>query len=127
MVRECRPPAREPGMSWLVRRSTMATSTPANANSPANISPVGPPPAITTACSVIAAALLRRERAGIRRAQLDPLCELALGAEVLRVHAQPSLHRFAAHLEWAGRRRRDQRVCLGRIDPDQRSALAARR
>src|SRR5687768_3150897 len=32
----------------------MATSTPANANSPANISPVGPPPAITTACSVIA-------------------------------------------------------------------------
>jgi len=32
----------------------MATSTPAKANSPANISPVGPPPAITTACSVIA-------------------------------------------------------------------------
>jgi hypothetical protein len=27
----------------------MATSTPANANSPANISPVGPPPATTTA------------------------------------------------------------------------------
>src|SRR5918992_4351061 len=54
MVRECRPPAREPGRSWLERRSTIATSTPANANSPANISPVGPPPAITTACSVIA-------------------------------------------------------------------------
>ncbi len=53
MVRECRPPAREPTRSWLARRSTMATSTPANANSPANISPVGPPPAITTACSVI--------------------------------------------------------------------------
>ena len=49
MVRECRPPAREPARSWLARRSTMATSTPANANSPANISPVGPPPAITTA------------------------------------------------------------------------------
>jgi hypothetical protein len=32
----------------------MATSTPANANSLANIIPVGPPPAITTACSVIA-------------------------------------------------------------------------
>ena len=31
----------------------MATSTPANANSPANISPVGPPPAITTASSVV--------------------------------------------------------------------------
>src|SRR5438105_5686839 len=29
----------------------MATSTPASANSPANISPVGPPPATTTACS----------------------------------------------------------------------------
>ena len=54
MVRECRPPAREPARSWLARRSTMATSTPANANSPANISPVGPPPAITTACSVSA-------------------------------------------------------------------------
>src|SRR5262245_47921998 len=30
----------------------MATSTPASANSPASINPVGPPPAITTACSV---------------------------------------------------------------------------
>src|SRR5206468_1077846 len=54
MVRECSPPAREPGRSCLARRSTIATSTPANASSPANISPVGPPPAITTACSVIA-------------------------------------------------------------------------
>src|SRR6266508_2069718 len=53
MVRECRPPAREPMRSWLARRSTMATSTPANASSPANISPVGPPPATTTACSAI--------------------------------------------------------------------------
>src|SRR5215210_4012241 len=31
----------------------MATPTPANANSPASISPVGPPPATTTACSAI--------------------------------------------------------------------------
>src|SRR4051794_13630870 len=31
----------------------MTTSTPAKASSPANISPVGPPPAITTACSVM--------------------------------------------------------------------------
>jgi hypothetical protein len=30
-------------------------SIPANASSPANISPVGPPPAITTACSFMAA------------------------------------------------------------------------
>ena len=51
MVRECRPPAREPIRSWLARRSTMATSTPAKASSPANISPVGPPPATTTAWS----------------------------------------------------------------------------
>jgi hypothetical protein len=34
MVRECKPPARAPTRSWLVRRSTMATSTPANASSP---------------------------------------------------------------------------------------------
>jgi hypothetical protein len=54
MVRACRPPAREPSNSLFVRRSTMATSTPANVNSPANIVPVGPPPAITTACSIIA-------------------------------------------------------------------------
>src|SRR5258706_15595325 len=54
MVRECRPPAREPARSWLARRSTMATSTRANASSPASISPVGPPPAITTACVVMA-------------------------------------------------------------------------
>src|SRR5262245_3240705 len=54
MVRACRPPAREPISSWLRRLSTMATSTLANASSAANISPVGPPPTITTAWSVIA-------------------------------------------------------------------------
>src|SRR6187402_630832 len=53
MVRACRPPAREPTRSWLWRRSTMATSTLANASSAANISPVGPPPAITTECFVM--------------------------------------------------------------------------
>src|SRR5438094_93583 len=53
MVRECRPREREPVRSWLARRSTMATSTPASASSPANISPVGPPPATTTAWSAI--------------------------------------------------------------------------
>src|SRR6187549_2695705 len=53
MVRACRPPAREPASSWLTRRSTMATSTLASASSPANISPVGPPPAITTECCVM--------------------------------------------------------------------------
>src|SRR6185369_2601438 len=48
MVRECNPPARDPASSWLLRRSTMATSTPASASSAASMSPVGPPPAITT-------------------------------------------------------------------------------
>jgi hypothetical protein len=44
----------QPVRSWLGRRPTMAMSTPANANSAANISRVGPSPAITTACSVVA-------------------------------------------------------------------------
>ncbi len=39
---------RDPG--WRAARRS-ATSTPASASSPASISPVGPPPAITTACS----------------------------------------------------------------------------
>ena len=43
MVRECKPPAREPVRSWLSRRLTMVTPTPANAYSTPNISPVGPP------------------------------------------------------------------------------------
>src|SRR5919109_349126 len=64
IVRECRPPARDPARSWLARRSTMATSTPANASSPANMSPVGPPPTMTTACSVMAA-----RRSASRRSQ----------------------------------------------------------
>ena len=51
MVRESRPPAREPARSWLARRSTMATSTPASASSPANIRPVGPAPTIKTSAS----------------------------------------------------------------------------
>src|SRR5512132_2790374 len=79
MVRECRPPAREPGRSWVARRSTIATSTPANANSPPSISPVGPPPAITTACSVIVA--LRRASSDELLGLFDergPLVEMAL-------------------------------------------------
>src|SRR5216683_4431897 len=53
MVRECRP--RERGLSSLklARGSTMTTPIPANVNSAASIIPVGPPPAITTACSAI--------------------------------------------------------------------------
>ncbi len=58
IVRAWRPPARWPTSSWSGRRSTTATSTPARASSPASISPVGPPPAITTACSVTRMSLL---------------------------------------------------------------------
>ena len=62
MVRECRPPERELSISWVARRSTIATSTPASASSAPNIIPVGPPPAITTAWSVIAEPRPRRVR-----------------------------------------------------------------
>jgi hypothetical protein len=54
IVRECSPPERVLSICCPARRSTIATSIPASANSPASISPAGPPPAITTACSVIA-------------------------------------------------------------------------
>src|SRR5439155_21589859 len=50
-----------PATFWVARGSTMATSTRASASSPASISPVGPPPAITTACSVIATLRSRGE------------------------------------------------------------------
>src|SRR6202011_2300059 len=53
MVRECRPRERELSSLKLARRSTMTTSVPANVSSAASIIPVGPPPAITTACSAI--------------------------------------------------------------------------
>src|SRR5437867_13115227 len=53
MVRECRPLERELSSLKLGRRSTMRTSVPANVSSAASIIPVGPPPAITTACSDI--------------------------------------------------------------------------
>src|SRR5205823_1896700 len=53
-------PGSRPIEIWLARRSTTTTSMPANASSPANVSPVGPPPAISTACSVIAAPRLNQ-------------------------------------------------------------------
>src|SRR5438477_2621493 len=53
MVRECRPRERELSSLKLRRRSTMRTSVPASVSSAASIIPVGPPPAITTACSDI--------------------------------------------------------------------------
>src|SRR3979409_1700513 len=53
MVRECRPLERELSSLKLARRSTMRTPVPASVSSAASIIPVGPPPAITTACSDI--------------------------------------------------------------------------
>src|SRR4051794_4507867 len=53
MVRECRPRERELSSLTQGRRSTMRTSVPASVSSAASIIPVGPPPAITTACSDI--------------------------------------------------------------------------
>src|SRR5205807_8388815 len=51
MVRECRPLERELSSLKLARRSTMRTSVPASVSSAASIISVGPPPAITPACS----------------------------------------------------------------------------
>src|SRR4030088_3128971 len=53
MVRECRPLERELSSLKLARRSTMRTSVLASVSSAASIIPVGPAPAITTACSDI--------------------------------------------------------------------------
>ena len=53
---------RDPSSSWVVRRSTITTSVPAKASSLASISPVGPPPAITTACSVTGSSSARMGR-----------------------------------------------------------------
>src|SRR5689334_8888695 len=51
MVRACRPRERALSSLKLARRSTTRMSISANVSSAASIIPVGPPPAITTACS----------------------------------------------------------------------------
>src|ERR1700704_19556 len=63
----------------------MATSTPANANSPANISPVGPPPTITTACPDVCichsvGSLPGRAFYGMSRVLTQAGCELHIRA-----------------------------------------------
>jgi hypothetical protein len=70
---------------------------------------------------------LRWERAGVRRAQPDPLRELTLGPDILRVDSEPSLHPPAAHLHEAGLRRGEEPVRLRRVDANQHAPLAARR
>src|SRR3954454_10952362 len=92
MARACSPPAREPVTFWLARRSTMATSTPANASSPASISPVGPPPAITTAWLVLAVPVVSAAR--------EPLVDNnALISGPRRLWLRPAVLRDEAGLE----------------------------
>lgn len=52
------------GKVLIGRRSTTATSTPASASSPANISPVGPAPTTTTARSVMTTMIKGRSWSG---------------------------------------------------------------
>src|SRR3954471_10863843 len=102
MVRECRPPAREPARSWLVRRSTTTTSTFANASSPASMRPVGPPPAITTACS--------RPRGASTSELLHPVREEQLGQETdLRAAAAGREERAESGIQ------ADQQVRIGEV------------
>src|ERR1700733_6507827 len=77
-----------PGSFWSGRRSTIATSMPASASSAANISPVGPAPEITTACSldtrILVAPSLWLGAAGLRQQpglEARPLCTTYLSGE----------------------------------------------
>jgi hypothetical protein len=67
------------------------------------------------------------QRAGVRRAALDPLGELTLLAEVLRVDPKPSIHGPAAHFHDIRVGRRDKSVRLFWVYAHQDSALPARR
>src|SRR5205807_7214764 len=92
MVRECRPRERELSSLKLARRSTMTTSVPANVSSAASIIPVGPPPAITTACSAILLNLpakIRRQRRTERGACGKPRGALYIGGGEERVLSFP--------------------------------------
>src|SRR5262249_179277 len=69
---------------------TMATLTPANANSPANISPVGPPPTMTTACLIISSTGWSQRDAGTG----PQLCEVRRCAHHPPHEPQRPLHEF---------------------------------
>ena len=62
----------------------------------------------------------------MRRTKLDPLGELALGAYMIRVDAQPATHRPPAHLHQASVGRRNEQVGLRWVYVNQYSTLAAR-
>src|SRR6185437_16321114 len=68
---------------------------------------------------------LRRQRARVGGACRHPAIQLALRLQALRSHAQPPVHRAAAHLETGGVRLGDERVRLGRIAAQQQASLAA--
>lgn len=72
-------------------------------------------------------ASLRRERARVGDASLDPGFEGALGADPLGIDAQPAVQRLPAHLEGASVRPVEERVALRRIDAHHQSAPAAGR
>src|SRR5215211_2828343 len=104
-------------------RSSPATSewrsTPPTASTPA---PTTRSPTTASALGL----LLRRERARVPRAPVDPRRELAVGPHVVGVDAEPPLHLPAAHLHRAGVGGRDERVRLFRVDADEETALPAR-
>src|SRR5690349_16640468 len=63
----------------------MATSMPANANSPANISPVGPPPTIITACSIIVLPPLRGRGSGRQSYERCQVLKQVPGAPYVKI------------------------------------------
>ena len=56
--------------------------------------------------------LLGRQRARVSGADLDPGCELVVGAQIVGTDAQPSGHVPAAHVHRRGLRRRHQGIRL---------------
>jgi hypothetical protein len=70
--------------------------------------------------------LLRGQRASVRRAELNPLDELALRPNVFGVDSQPPTHRPATHFEEASVRPGDELVRPRRVDPNKDATLAAR-
>src|SRR5262245_19917650 len=76
---------------------------------------------------IVRASSATAQRAPIADAALDPLAERPLGAQVLRVHAEPAVHRPPAHLERLRVGRGEQLLGLVRVDAHERTALTARR
>src|SRR5438105_2777191 len=103
MVRECRPRERELSILKLERRSTMRTPVPASVSSAASIIPVGPPPAITTACS------------DIHHSSFPNVCQetLASAARWTCGDYVPS-YRWRCQLAWFAS---ESRVTLGQLGP----------